>query len=95
VIWLTHQFHWESYGAFALRFIGMTWNGAYIPFVFMNTLWFEIILKTPYMILGAPFQVLLNAQVFQTMLIYSIIHTVIQICLAIIPYRFYKLTSRL
>jgi hypothetical protein len=94
VIWLTRQFHWESYGAFALRFIGMTWNGGYIPFVFMSAFWFDIAMKTPYMILGAPFQILLKAEYFQTLIFYTMLHTIIQILISIIPYKLYKITQR-
>lgn len=95
VIWITRQFNWESYGAFALRFIGMTWNGAYIPFVFMNASWFSIMMKTPYMVLGAPFQVLLKEEVFLTLFAYTVLHTVIQIVISAIPYKFYKITQRI
>lgn len=94
-IWLTRLFNWNSYGAFALRFIGMTWNGAYIPFLFMNEYWFDIMMKTPYMILGAPFQIILKSEVFPTLLFYTSLHTVIMILLAIIPFKSYKLTQRI
>jgi hypothetical protein len=41
--------NWSEYMGFSLRFIGFTWNGSYIPFIFMTGMLGSIVKYTPFM----------------------------------------------
>jgi len=41
--------NWSEYMGFSLRFIGFTWNGSYIPFIFMTGMLGSILKFTPFM----------------------------------------------
>jgi len=46
---ISKYINWSEYMGFSLRFIGFTWNGSYIPFVFMTGTLSVILKYTPFM----------------------------------------------
>ncbi|MDD3646874.1 MAG: hypothetical protein PHS44_00015 [Candidatus Dojkabacteria bacterium] len=73
---LKFYLRWE-WVSFSLRYIGLTWNGSYLPLIFFKGIFYKILIALPFLHSGLAIQLLLNEQLNVTFLLNVLVFTLI------------------
>lgn len=86
---LKFYLNWE-WVSFSLRFIGLTWNGSYLPIVFIKGIFLKITLVLPFLHSGVPMQLIFDPDIKTAYILNILVYTLIFSILSLILLKNYK-----